>query len=235
MIPYAVKGVIWYQGEADGSIIGGLRYRQQLPTLINDWRKRWGNDQMSFVVIQLPYWKAATSWMTVREAQLKALELPFVGLVVTLDIGDPNDVHPNDKSEVGRRAALWALAEVYAQKVMPSGPIPLGLIIHRGKRDKEAPSIAYFEGDSARVPFQYGEGLNGNGGAIKGFFLAGKDRKWFPAQVRVDGYSIIATSKDVPEPIALRYAWDGNPDNCNLHNKAGLPASPFRTDDWDLK
>lgn len=220
LAPFAVRGVVWYQGEADGSVDNGLRYRHQLPALIADWRRRWGQPDLPFVWVQLPYWKPAGSWFAVRESQLKTLTVPHTGMVVTIDVGDPNDVHPNEKAPVGRRLAQWALGAVYGKEVETSGPLPAGHEI---------------DGNVVRIRFDHAKGLQAKGGELRGFEVAGTDRKWYSAEARIDGGHVLVSSKEVAAPVAVRYAWDGHPDHCTLYNAADLPATPFRTDDWPLK
>jgi sialate O-acetylesterase len=221
LIPYALRGVVWYQGEADGSVDGGRRYRAQLPALIADWRRRWGDDSLPFVIVQLPYWKKTPSWSGVREAQLRAAELPHTGLVVTYDVGDPDDVHPVDKTRIGERAARWALANVHGRAIECSGPLATNFDFHTG---------------TVAIWFDHADGLRGrDGGPILGFELAGADKLWHPAEAAVRGKTIEVTSKKVPEPVAVRYAWIADPEKSTLTNGAGLPASPFRSDDWPLQ
>ena len=143
--------------------------------------------------------------------------VPHTGMAVTIDIGNPDDIHPRDKLDVGQRLARWALAETYGQKTEESGPLYDSYKV---------------EGDKARVRFTHAAGLKTRDGAAPvGFFVAGEDRKFHPAEARVDGNSVVVWSKDVAHPVAVRYAWADNPAN-NLYNADGLPASPFRTDDW---
>jgi hypothetical protein len=219
LIPYTIRGGIWYQGEHNcGTIEDGLRYRLQMPLLISDWRTRWGSD-FPFAWVQLPaYSKSGPGRAFVREAQLQALRVKNTGMIVTLDVGDANDNHPKNKQDVGRRLALWALGDVYAQKVpATSGPLPVGHEIR---------------GSEVVVKFTHLEnGLTANG-ELKGFVIAGEDKMWQPAQARIEGGTVVISSPAVPKPVAVRYAWDASPD-CTLFNGTGLPASPFRTDDWN--
>jgi sialate O-acetylesterase len=221
LIPFGIRGVVWYQGEADGKTENGLLYRQQLPALIRDWRTRWGDPDLPFAWVQLPLWNAvATEWPAIRESQLKTLALPHTGMAVTFDVGNPNSVHPIQKKPVGERLAQWALGDVYGQAVETSGPLPSGHEIR---------------GSEFHVRFRHADGMTGKGGAVKGFTLAGADQQWYPATSRIKGDTIVVSTPEVPAPVALRYAWDANPENANLYNSTGLPASPFRTDDWELK
>ena len=220
MIPYAIRGVVWYQGEANSKPGKGPLYQYQLPTLVNDWRARWG-EELPFAWVQLPnFGRAADDWMLVREAMLKTLRLPHTGMAITIDIGEPNNIHPANKQEVGRRLALWAFGDVYGRKVMAtSGPLLAGHEVH---------------GSDIVISFTHAErGLQGKGGDLKGFVIAGEDRQWKPASARIEGNQVFVSSPEVKKPVAVRYAWATDP-ACNLCNGAGLPASPFRTDDWAI-
>jgi len=220
LIPYAMRGAVWYQGEANSHPGKGELYQYQLPLLVGDWRKLWGED-FPFAWVQLPnFEREGDGWMLVREAMLKALHLPRTGMAITMDIGDPKDIHPKNKQEVGRRLALWALGTVYGQEVPSiSGPLPAGHEVR---------------GSEIAVTFKHADGgLHAKGGEPKGFIIAGDDRQWRPAMARIDGEKVLISSADVPKPVAVRYAWGANPE-CNLFNGAGLPASPFRTDEWPV-
>lgn len=219
LAPYTIRGAIWYQGEANAnSEVGAHFYEYQLPLLIKDWRARWGYD-FPFAWAQLPnYGSRSNGWCLVRDGQLKSLKVPHTGMAITVDIGETGNIHPKNKQEVGRRLSLWALGDVYGKKVAAtSGPIPDG--------DK-------IRGKEIVVAFKHTEGgLIAHGGDLRGFEVAGADKQWKAAQARIDGRRVIVSSSDVPAPVALRYAWRDNPD-CTLYNDAGLPASPFRTDNW---
>lgn len=222
LIPYAIRGAIWYQGESNASL--GNHYALQLATMIKDWRARWGYD-FPFGWVQLPNFQKAqvapveeSGWAQVREAMRLSLSLPHTGMAITLDCGEANDIHPKNKQDVGKRLAFWALAQVYGQKVASaSGPLPTG---HQIK------------GSEVVVNFRYADGgLVAKDGPLKGFAIAGADKKWVSATARIEGTKVIVSSPDVKEPAAVRYAWANNPE-FNLFNGAGLPASPFRTDQW---
>jgi sialate O-acetylesterase len=221
LIPFAIRGVLWYQGEANSRPGKGPLYQYQLPLLVTDWRTRWG-DELPFAWVQLPNFdRDGEDWLLVREAMLKTLRLPRTGMAVTIDIGEAKDIHPKNKQDVGRRLAVWALGDVYGKKVgATSGPLPAGHAVR---------------GSTIVVSFKHaGDGLRvSRGDDVNGFVIAGDDRQWRPAQARIEGDKVIVTSQDVQQPIAVRYAWAANPD-CNLVNAHGLPASPFRTDDWPL-
>ena len=222
LTPYAIRGAIWYQGEANAG--RAYQYRTLFPAMIRDWRARWGEGDFPFYFVQLANWKARpkdsidSEWAELREAQLMTLKnVPHTGMAVTIDIGNPDDIHPRNKLDVGVRLARWALAETYGQKTEESGPLYDSFKV---------------EGDKVRVRFAHAAGLKTrDGSAPAGFFVAGEDRKFFPADARIDGDAVVVWSKDVQRPVAVRYAWADNPAN-NLYNGDGLPASPFRTDDW---
>ena len=218
LIPYALRGVIWYQGEANSQPGKGPLYQYQLPTLVTDWRTRWG-EELPFAWVQLPnFERPGEDWMLVREAMLKTLRLPQTGMAITVDIGESKNIHPKNKQEVGRRLAQWALGDVYRKNVPATcGPLPVG---HEVRGTELVISFKHTEG-----------GLQVKDGALKGFIIAGEDRQWKPASARVVDDKVIVCSPEVQKPAAVRYAWQADP-VCNLYNGAGLPASPFRTDDW---
>ena len=218
LIPYAIRGVIWYQGEANSQPGKGPLYQYQLPALVTDWRSRWG-EEFPFAWVQLPnFERPGEGWMLVREAMLKSLRLPHTGMAITVDVGEPKNIHPKNKQEVGRRLALWALGDVYEKQVpATSGPLPAG---HAMRGAEIAISFTHIEG-----------GLQAKDGALKGFVIAGEDRQWKPASARIVDDKVIVSSPEVKQPVAVRYAWEADP-ICNLYNGAGLPASPFRTDAW---
>ncbi|MBI5820863.1 MAG: sialate O-acetylesterase [Verrucomicrobia bacterium] len=221
ILPYGIRGAIWYQGEHNANPVGGLLYAKQLPLLIKDWRTRWGYE-FPFAWAQLPNFnRPGDGWMLVRESMLKSLSVPKTGMAIIIDIGDPQDIHPKNKQDVGKRLALWALGTVYGEKVSAvSGPLPAG---HKIRGSEIVLSFTHTNG-----------GLVAKGGALKCFVIAGADKQWKPATARIEGDKVIVSSPDVPKPVAARYAWLDNPD-CNLFNGAGLPASPFRTDHWPVE
>lgn len=222
LTPYAIRGAIWYQGESNAG--RAYQYRALFPAMIRDWRAAWGEGDFPFYFVQLANWKARkadsidSEWAELREAQLLTMRsVPGTGMAVTIDIGNPDDIHPRNKLDVGLRLARWALATVYGQKVEESGPL------------YDSNTI---EGEKVRVRFKHAGGLKTSDGAPPaGFFVAGEDRKFHPAEARIEGETVAVWSRDVPRPAAVRYAWADNPAG-NLYNGAGLPASPFRTDDW---
>ncbi len=174
-------------------------YEHQLPLLIKDWRRRWG-DEFPFAWVQLPnFAKNGEQWCVVREGMLKTLALPHTGMAITVDIGNPDNVHPQNKEEVGRRLSLWALGSVYGKGVSAiSGPLPAG---HKIKEGEVTLEFRHTNG-----------GLVAKGGALKGFVVAGEDRKWHPGQARIAGTQVIVSCAEVSRPVAVRYEWKGNPD-----------------------
>ena len=221
LIPFGVKGAIWYQGESNAG--NAKQYQTLLPTLIQDWRSRFGVGDFPFMIVQLANFQALqtqpeeSGWAELREAQLMTTQrLPKTGLAVAIDIGDAGDIHPKNKQEVGRRLALSAEAIAYGLPVEYSGPQFTGMKA---------------EGSSLRLTFSHvGGGLVAKGGgALQGFAIAGVDHQFVWADAKIDGDTIVVSAPSVPQPTAVRYAWATNP-ICNLYNKAGLPASPFRTD-----
>lgn len=225
IIPYAIRGAIWYQGENNAKGESSKLYATQLLILIQDWRERWGQGNFPFAWVQLPnYIKvkggvgAETDWAFMRESMLRSLAtVPNSGMAITIDIGDPAQIHPKNKVPVGQRLALWARANVYGEKIPFSGPLPAGMKIN---------------GNEVTLSFTHTDGgLVARGGDLKGFVIAGADQKWFPATARIVGDQVVLASPEVKSPVAARYAWADNPE-CNLYNGADLPASPFRTDTW---
>lgn len=220
LVPFAIRGVIWYQGESNAG--RAYQYRTLFPIMIRNWRSVWGRE-FPFYFVQLANWRARRSqpdesdWAELREAQAMTLREPQTGMAVTIDIGDEQELHPRNKLDVGRRLAAWALANTYGEKVIPSGPL----------FDRYA-----IEGDKVRISFKYNAGLKtSDGGPVKGFAIASEDRRFVWAYARIDGDTVIVSSPMVSKPVAVRYGWADNP-TVNLYNAAGLPASPFRTDAW---
>jgi sialate O-acetylesterase len=223
LLPSAFRGALWYQGESNA--LKAVQYRKLLPVLIQNWRDGLGNQDLEFLLVQLPNHGATpldpgeSAWAELREAQLiTSQRVRHTGLAVTIDVGDPKNLHPPRKLEVGQRLALWAEGTVYRQPVEYSGPLYQSMRI---------------EGSEIRVRFSHvGLGLEAlNGGQLRGFAIAGRDRKFHWAEARIDRDSVVVSSRDVPSPLAVRYAWADSP-MCNLFNGNGLPASPFRTDEW---
>jgi sialate O-acetylesterase len=218
---YRIRGAIWYQGE--GNTWRSFQYRTLLPALIRGWRKGWDEGDFPFLIVQLPNQGESPKlgdsiWAELREAQLISEQtVPNTGLAVTIDVGDPKNLHPPRKAEIGERLALWALGTTYGQRIVFSGPLYESM---------------HVEGNEIRIHFEHtGSGLQIDGEQLKGFSIAGADRKFHWASARVDGNDVVVSSAEVASPAAVRYGWADSPD-CNLFNGDGLPASPFRTDDW---
>ena len=221
LIPYAIKGGIWYQGESNTG--QAYQYRDLMPLMITDWRNRWGYD-FPFYMVQLASFTAEqtapveSTWAELREAQAKTLHLQNTGMAVTIDIGEQFDIHPKNKQEVGRRLALAARAQTYGEKIPYSGPVYKSYKI---------------EGNKVRIYFDHVEGglKTSNGEMPKGFTVAGTDHKFHWADAVIEGNTVVVSSPEVALPVAVRYAWADYP-VCNLYNDSDLPMCPFRTDDW---
>ncbi|HTJ11778.1 MAG TPA: GH92 family glycosyl hydrolase [Dinghuibacter sp.] len=214
LLPYAIKGVIWYQGESNGDrLTDAMEYKTLFPALIRDWRRQWGEGDFPFLYVQLPNFQPKTegNWPWVREAQYRTLSLAQTGMAVTIDLGEPGNIHPTDKLDVGYRLAAVAGHLVYHQRAVYTGP----------RYDHMA-----VDGRAIRVWFT--EPLRPVD-TLKGFAVAGPDGRFVTATARLDGDAVIVSSDQVPSPVAVRYDWADNPDG-NLFNKEGLPAAPFRTD-----
>lgn len=222
LIPYTIQGAIWYQGESNAG--RAYQYRSLFPEMIKSWWDSWGQNDFPFLFVQLANYMQTkdepgeSAWAELREAQLMTLDLPKTGMAVTIDIGEADDIHPKNKQDVGKRLALWALAETYFKDVVYSGP----LYTFMNVRNDEI--VLHFKHVDGGLIAQGGEPL-------QGFAIAGSDRQFVWADARIEGETVVVCSDEVAEPVAVRYAWADNP-KCNLYNKAGLPASPFRTDGW---
>jgi sialate O-acetylesterase len=221
LTPYAIRGAIWYQGESNAD--RAAQYRKLFPAMIGDWRHAWEEGDFPFLFVQLANWgisQPRSNWPELREAQLMTLSLPKTGMAVTIDIGDGSDIHPKNKQDVGYRLALAAQAIAYGRDVIYSGPIYESMAV---------------EGEKVRLRFKYAYGglvaKNSPSLTLSGFEIAGDDHKFVAAEAKIDGETVVVRSEKAPHPVAVRYAWGMNP-WCNLYNRAGLPASPFRTDDW---
>lgn len=222
LIPMSIKGAIWYQGEANAS--KAQLYRTTFPLMITDWRKQWDQGDFPFLYVQLPNFgprslrPAENAWAELRDAQLQTLKLPNTSMAVTIDIGNERNIHPKNKQDVGLRLALLALRDVYDNPILAEGPR------YKAYKKRWNKIIVEFE--------NIGEGLTSTDGLpLEGFSIAGKNGVFYWADARIRGQSIIVRSKQVKRPVAVRYAWGGNP-RCNLTNSSGIPASPFKTDDW---
>ena len=240
IVDFPIAGAVWYQGCSNGN--EGMSYVKKLEALIGGWRKKWGYE-FPFYIVQLAAFQAKTDdpaggngYAKIRNAmRIASQTIPKTGLAVAIDIGNDRDIHPKNKYDVGYRLSRWALRDVYGKKdVVVSGPLFKKLTV---------------EGAKARVSFDHvGSGLFAGekgpdtpgemptatpDGKLRGFAIAGADKQWFWADAVIDGKDVVVSSKDVPRPVAVRYAFRANPmGNCNLYNKEGLPASPFRTDAW---
>jgi len=224
MLPFAVRGAIWYQGESNAS--RAYQYQTLFPLLITDWRKQFANPNMAFYFVQLANFMdvnptpVESEWAELREAQTKTLALPNTGMAVIIDIGEAKDIHPKNKQDVGYRLSLPALKNVYNKNIEYSGPL------YKSQK---------IEGNKIRISFDHvGKGLvtKDKYGYLKGFTIAGGDKKFVWAKAYLDGNDVIVYSDQVSQPVSVRYAWANNPDDANLYNQEGLPASPFRSDDW---
>jgi len=226
IVPYGIAGAIWYQGESNGG--RAWQYRTLLPLMISNWRADWQQGIFPFLIVELanflpvqaePVQDDAT-WPFLREAQAATLSLPNTALASAIDIGEAKDIHPKNKQEVGRRLALAARAVAYKEKIVYAGPALRSIRL---------------AGSTAELAFNHvGGGLEAKGGELKGFAIAGEDRKWHWATASIADGKIIVSSTKVAKPAAVRYAWANNPIG-NLYNAEGLPARPFRTDDWPGK
>lgn len=225
LLNLAVKGAIWYQGEANAS--RGYQYRELMPLMIECWRNKWEQPEMSFIMVQLANFRQAkpepveSDWAELREAQLLTTEnMENVGMAVTIDIGEADDIHPRNKQDVGYRLGLNALKIAYGRDIIYQGPVYESVDFQEGK---------------AIISFSHtGSGLMAKDkyGYLQGFAIAGQDKKFHWARAKIEENKVIVYSEDVKKPVAIRYAWADNPDDANLYNKEGLPASPFRTDNW---
>jgi sialate O-acetylesterase len=223
IVPYAMQGAIWYQGESNAS--RAYEYQSLFPTMIQDWRNQWQRD-FPFLFVQLANYMEAkdepgeSQWAELREAQTKALNLHKTGMAVAIDIGETDDIHPRNKQDVGLRLALSAQKVAYGEDIIHSGPVYKSMTRENGK------IVVTFD--------HVGSGMVAKNryGYVTGFAIAGEDKKFVWAKAEIQGEKIIVWSDEVTDPVAVRYGWADNPDEANLYNRAGLPASPFRTDTW---
>jgi len=245
---YRIKGAIWYQGENNAS--RAWQYREAMPLLIEDWRHQWNEPGFPFYFVQLTSFKASngdsnkgSTWAELRESQEKATSLPHTGMAITLDIGDPDNIHPKDKQDVGARLAALALHQTYGLPGTASGPVfhAIGITgakvrvsfenVGTGLVIKDAnPNGTNLDGTNPKGTNP--NGANPNGASLHGFELAGQDKHFYPADAVIDGNTVIVSSDMVAQPAAVRYAWKDDASNANLFNREGYPAAPFRTDDW---
>ena len=226
LVPYALRGAIWYQGESNAG--RGELYGLQLQTMIGNWRELWNQGDFPVLFVQLPNFQKPqtepvenSGWALVREGMFKTLQkTPKTGMAITIDVGEDANIHPKNKQEVGRRLGLFALRDVYSKKIVGCGPLYKSMT-----RD----------GDKIVVTFECQDsGLVAKGEKVEGFAIAGADKKFVWADAKIDGDRVVVSSPTVKNPVAVRYAWATNP-KCNVYNQAGIPASPFRTDDGPTK
>jgi sialate O-acetylesterase len=210
----AVRGVLWYQGE--GNAVRAREYAALFAASIRGWRDTFGQPALPFYYVQIANFTVDTDWPGLREAQAQALALPATGMAVAIDIGDPDNIHPTNKQDIGHRLALIALAQLEHRAVEYSGPVY---------------EDATFAPGAVRICFTHAEGLQARDGLVMALELAGSDRVFHPAEGRIELDQLVVTSRAVPVPVAVRYAWASAP-RANLYNGAGLPAAPFRSDDW---
>src|SRR5262245_21569378 len=222
LAPYGIRGAIWYQGESNAG--RAYQYRRLFPAMIANWRAIWGQGDFPFLFVQLAAFGpnstklGESDWAELREAQLMTLStLPKTGMALAIDVGTYDDIHPRNKQPVGSRLALSARSVAYGEKIVHSGPVYHSMKVEGGK---------------VSLSFKHvGGGLEARGGELKGFIIAGEDKVWREAKAEIKGDGVIVSSAEAPKPVAVRYAWMKYP-TCNLYNKEGLPATPFRTDDW---
>jgi sialate O-acetylesterase len=223
LVPFAIRGVLWYQGESNAS--RAYQYRKTFPLMIQDWRQHW-QDEFPFYFVQLATYGSdqnsnqGSNWAELREAQTLTLQLPKTGMAVTTDVGNPKDIHPTNKQDVGKRLAAVALKNTYNQDVLPSGPVF---------------ESALFDATKAVISFKYiGKGLlvKDRYGYLKGFEVAGDDRVFYYARAEIQGDKIVVYHPKGVKPVSVRYAWSDAPEEANLFNADGFPANSFRTDNW---
>jgi sialate O-acetylesterase len=223
LLPFGIRGAIWYQGESN--VGRAYHYRSLFPTMIRDWRSGWSQGDFPFLFVQLANFgepqttPGDSDWAELREAQTMALSVPNTAMASAIDIGDALDIHPKNKQDVGERLALCALGTVFGWDVEYSGPLYSWMTV---------------EGNAIRLRFDHvGNGLAAKGSdTLEGFAVAGADRRWMWADARIERDTVVVSTDAVPHPVAVRYGWHHNPVG-NLYNRAGLPASPFRTDEWE--
>jgi sialate O-acetylesterase len=233
---FSIKGVVWYQGESNES--NSRQYGVLFPIMITDWREKWGEGDFPFIFVQLPNIKKPATqpvqsndpWPGMREAQAKALSLPNTGMAITIDVGDPYNVHGKDKFDVGYRLALVARHTVYKEKIVYTGPTYDSMKVKKGQIEltfkNQGGGLMIGAAPwtpSGKIPL-----VESN---LKGFAIAGEDQRWFFAKAQIKHNHVFVSSVDVPHPVAVRYGWADNPP-CNLYNREKLPAAPFRTDKW---
>jgi sialate O-acetylesterase len=214
---FTMKGVIWYQGESNTAAALAPMYSKLFPALISDWRAKWGQGNFPFLFVQISSYKSNPTdlWGVVRDAQRRTLDLTGTGMAVSLDVGDPNNIHPPDKQSVSHRLALAARALAYGESIEYSGPL-----------FRQATS----EGASLRVWFNHSDGLTARGATLEGFEVAGQDHHFEPAVAHIDGATVVVNAAEIKTPVYVRYAWANAP-AANLYNGAELPASTFTSEE----
>jgi len=214
--PLPIRGALWYQGESNSALARVHSYDRVMRTLIGDWRSQWGIGDFPFLYVQISNFKSTPreDWAELREQQVRTLAMRNTAMAVTIDIGNPDDVHPTDKLNVGLRLARAARALTYGENIEYSGPM-----------FRQATT----ESGSIRAWFEHARGLNAKGGTVTGFEVAGRDGKFVPATATIDGSAVVASSPDVAAPVSVRYGWANSPD-CDLFNSEALPASPFTSE-----
>jgi sialate O-acetylesterase len=221
VLNYTIKGFLWYQGEAN--TVKAEEYAKLQPAQIADWRNKWKQGNLPFLYVQLPgfmdynYLPSESNWAMLRESQLKSLSVPNTAMAVAIDLGEWNDIHPDNKKDVGERLALAARKLVYKEDIVSSGPIYQSF-----KKEDNKIIISFSESGSGLLTNDREEPAE--------FAIAGSDKKFIWAKAKIDGDKVIVWNNALPDPMYVRYAWSDNPVNPNLYNKEGLPASPFRTD-----
>jgi sialate O-acetylesterase len=220
---YGIKGAIWYQGESNAG--RAYQYRKSFPLMIENWRQDWGYD-FPFFFVQLSSYggfqssNEGSNWAELREAQTMTLQLPQTGMAVTTDIGNPDNIHPRNKQDVGKRLALSALKVAYGKDLVYSGPAYKSVAFTKAKAALSFENI----GSGLMIKDKYGY--------LQGFEIAGSDQKFYYAKAEIQGNDILVSHPMVKDPKAVRYGWTNSPVDANLFNKEGFPASPFRTDNW---
>ncbi len=224
LVPYAIRGAVWYQGESNAG--RAYQYRTVFPTLIQDWRNQWKQGDFPFLFVQLANFMKfedepkESDWAELREAQTMTLSLPNTGMAVIIDIGEANDIHPKNKHDVGKRLALAAKKIAYKEDILYASPMYESMQVNGNKVIISFKNV----GSGLMVKDRYGY--------IKGFAIAGEDKKFYWAKAYLDGNKVIVENENISKPVAVRYAWANNPEDANLFSKEGLPVCPFRTDDW---
>ncbi|MBI5830759.1 MAG: sialate O-acetylesterase [Armatimonadetes bacterium] len=234
LIPYAIRGAIWYQGESNGG--EGISYKQKTQALVGGWRQLWGQGDFPFYWVQLANFQTSDpskpeggdGWSRLREAQTQACAIPNTGMACIIDIGADNDIHPRNKQDVGARLALWALAKDYGQKVEYSGPLFREMTVDGAR------AVLSFDHVGGGLVVGSKVGLaplkETPDAPLKWFAIRGDDGKWYPGEAKIVGQTVVVTNAAVTKPKDVRYAFAMNPAGANLYNKEGLPAVPFRTD-----